>query len=81
MMPGGSWAPIFGMLTGTGRGAGMALMYVLFGAGALLLSIGSFAVKEIRDVETLLPDYAPAEEPAQHVPPVEHVPVETIDEN
>jgi len=81
MMPGGSWAPIFGMLTGTGRGAGMALMYVLFGAGALLLSICSFAIRDIRDVETLLPDYTPAEQPEQRITPAQHVPVETIDEN
>ncbi|MHB8108117.1 MAG: MFS transporter [Candidatus Cryosericum sp.] len=79
MMPGGSWAPIFGMLTGTGRGAGMALMYVLFGAGALLLSVASFAVRDIRDVETLLPDYAPPSGKDEHVPVPEKVRIETIE--
>jgi len=81
MMPGGSWAPIFGMLTGTGRGAGMALMYVLFGAGALLLSICSFAVKDIRDVETLLPDYAPAKRQEDGVLVARRATIETIDDN
>jgi len=67
MMPGGSWAPIFGSWTGTGRGAGMALMYVLFGAGALLLSVASFSVRDIRDVEILLPDYAPPGDQEEYV--------------
>jgi DHA3 family macrolide efflux protein-like MFS transporter len=80
MMPGGSWASTFGALTGTGRGAGMSLMYVLFGAGALLLSIASFAVRDIRDVETLLPDYVPPGEQEEQVFAAEHARIDTIDE-
>ncbi len=79
MMPGGSWAPVFGTLTGTGRGAGMALMYVLFGAAALLLSIVSFAIRDIRDVETLLPDYAPPDAQDEKIPAEEQVPVRVTD--
>jgi len=80
MMPGGSWAPIFGSWTGTGRGAGMALMYVLFGAGALLLSVASFSVRDIRDVEILLPDYAPPGDQEESVLAPEQTTIKTIGE-
>lgn len=65
MMPGGKWAPIFGSLTGVGRGAGMALMYVCFGAASLAVAVAGSAVRDVRCVETLLPDYVPyvGEEP------------------
>src|SRR5450756_2024580 len=45
-----------------GHGAGMALMFVLFGGVALLVSVASFMVRDIRDVEILIPDYVPPEE-------------------
>jgi hypothetical protein len=69
MMPGGALAQVFGPLVGAGRGAGMALMFVLFGGLALLVSVASFMVRDIRDVEVLIPDY---------VPPDEEVPGEAI---
>ncbi|MEN6387800.1 MAG: MFS transporter [Candidatus Cryosericum sp.] len=80
MMPGGSWAPIFGALTGTGRGAGMALMYVLFGAGALLLSVASFTVRDIRDVEVLLHDYVPPGDQEEDVLAPEQTTIKTTGE-
>ena len=40
----------------------MALMFVLFGGVALLVSVASFMVRDIRDVEVLVPDYAPPDE-------------------
>ncbi len=64
MMPGGRLVPVFGMFTGTGRGAGMAAMYLLFGAATLVAAIVSALSRNIRDVELLLPDYAPPEEQA-----------------
>jgi MFS family permease len=64
MMPGGVLAGVFGPLVGVGRGAGMALMFVLFGGAALLVSVASFMVRDIRDVEMLVPDYAPPDEEA-----------------
>ncbi|MCX6083682.1 MAG: MFS transporter, partial [Caldiserica bacterium] len=64
MMPGGVLAGVFGRLVGVGRGAGMALMFVLFGGAALLASVASFMVRDIRDVEVLIPDYAPPDEEA-----------------
>ncbi len=39
----------------------MALMFVLFGGMALLVGVVSFMVRDIRDVEVLIPDYAPPE--------------------
>jgi MFS transporter, DHA3 family, macrolide efflux protein len=64
MMPGGVLARVFGPLVGVGRGAGMALMFVLFGGVALLVSVASFMVRDIRDVELLIPDYVPPDEEA-----------------
>ncbi len=61
MMPGGALTRVFGSLVGVGRGAGMALMFVLFGGMALLVGVVSFMVRDIRDVEVLIPDYAPLE--------------------
>jgi hypothetical protein len=34
-------------------------MFVLFGGVALLVSVASFMVRDIRDVEILVPDYVP----------------------
>jgi MFS family permease len=64
MMPGGVLAGVFGPLVGVGRGAGMALMFVLFGGVALLVGVASFMVRDIRDVEVLIPDYVPPDEEA-----------------
>lgn len=69
MMANGRLAHVFGPLTGTGPGAGMALMYVLFGAAALVVGIMSAASRNIREVESLLPDYVSAEEQSAEVQP------------
>lgn len=62
MMPGGVLAGVFGSIVGVGRGAGMALIFVIFGGIALLVGIASFMVRRIRDIEDLIPDYVPVEE-------------------
>lgn len=59
MQPGGAWAPLFGWLVGMGPGAGMGLLFVvtsLIGALAVLLG---YTIPAVRNIETLLPDYAP----------------------
>lgn len=57
MMPSGSLASTCSWLTGTGQGAGISLMFILFGmAGALAGAIG-YLVPGVRDVERLVPDY------------------------
>ena len=65
MMPGTRFAAMLGAVVGTGPGAGMGLMYVLFGFLALTVSIVSFMLRDIREVETLIPDYLQAAEPVE----------------
>lgn len=79
MMPGARLAGIFGALVGTGPGAGMGLMYVLFGSLALTVSIVSFMIRDIREVETLIPDYVQTAEPAEAVHEFTPVEARTID--
>jgi len=57
MMPGGSLASIFGGILGTGRGAGMALFYVLTSICLLLVGLGGYAFQHLREVERILPDF------------------------
>ena len=57
MRAGGSLAPLFGGLVGTGPGAGMALMFVVFGAIRALTALSGYAFPVIRDAEELLPDH------------------------
>lgn len=68
MMAGGTLARTFGSLVGVGRGAGMALIFVLFGGLALLVGLASFMVRDIRDVEVLIPDYASSAGEADKAP-------------
>lgn len=56
MMPGGSLAEIFGGAFGTGSGSGMALQYTLFSLVGVLIGIGGYAIRQLRDVETIVPD-------------------------
>ncbi len=59
MASGQGWlAGLFGGLFGTGPGSGMALLYVLAGSGVVLVSLGSYLLPFIRNVETSLPDHA-----------------------
>ncbi len=57
MMPGGTLAPIFGQLLGTGPGAGMALLLVSGGVIGALIGFGGYFIPAIRDAEEILPDY------------------------
>ncbi|MBW4647062.1 MAG: hypothetical protein KME23_29460 [Goleter apudmare HA4340-LM2] len=57
MMPGGSLAPIFGRVLGTGVGAGMALLYVITSICLLMLGFGVYAFRLLRDVEDIVPDH------------------------
>ncbi len=56
MAAGGSLAPIFGPLIGTGPGAGMALMFVFTGILGSLSSLACYLIRPLRDVETDLQD-------------------------
>lgn len=56
MMPGGSLTRLFGPLVGTGRGAGMAVMFIVFGMLGTVAAVAGFFIHQLRDAEELLPD-------------------------
>lgn len=64
MMPGGSLAPLFSELVGTGPGAGMSLMFVIAGALGILIGLGGYAFRVVRNVEDILPDYQSEDVPS-----------------
>ena len=49
MQPGGFLAAIFGGIIGTGAGAGMALLYAISALGLLLVAVGGYACRLLRD--------------------------------
>ncbi len=57
MMPNGSLTPILGWIFGTGKGAGIALIYVISSLSMLLVGLGGYAFRTLRDVEIVLPDH------------------------
>jgi hypothetical protein len=57
MMPGGSLAPAFGWLVGTGPGAGMALVFVVMGLLGTLPGLMGYAFDSVRNIEDIIPDY------------------------
>jgi len=54
-----AWQSV-GWLVGSGPGAGMGLMFVVAGVLVLALSLAVYAIPAVRQLETDLPDYAPA---------------------
>ncbi|AFY58534.1 Major Facilitator Superfamily transporter [Rivularia sp. PCC 7116] len=56
MMPGGNLVPLFGNLFGTGKGAGMAILYVISSISLLLIGLSGYFVPQLRNVETIVPD-------------------------
>ncbi len=67
MRTGGPLTEPFGWLVGTGPGAGMALIFIIAGTIGVILSLGVYAIRTVRDVETILPDHdaqKPATEPS-----------------
>jgi DHA3 family macrolide efflux protein-like MFS transporter len=57
MQTGGSLAAVFGPIVGTGSGGGIALLYSFTAFCTMLVGIGGYAFRTLRDVEVLLPDY------------------------
>ena len=57
MMEGGSLAPIFGWLIGVGPGEGISLLYLCMGLFGAIFGFSAYMFKEVRDVESLLPDH------------------------
>lgn len=63
MNEGGALVDMFGWLVGVGPGAGFGLLIFLCGIGGVLIGLSGYLVKEIRDLDILMPDY-------QRPPPV-----------
>jgi len=57
MMPGGSLVPILSGLVGTGLGAGMALIFIISGGLGMLVGLGGYFFRIVRNVEDILPDH------------------------
>ena len=56
MRQGGAWVKTFGPLMGEGPGAGMRLIMVAVSVCIILVGLGGYAVRWVRDAETILPD-------------------------
>jgi DHA3 family macrolide efflux protein-like MFS transporter len=57
MAEGGSLAPVFGWVVGTGTGAGIGLQFVVTGLLAALAGLGGYLFPVVRDAEDILPDH------------------------
>ena len=57
MVEGGSLAPLFGWLVGVGPGEGISLLYLAMGLLGALFGFGGYLFREVREVESLLPDH------------------------
>ena len=57
MMEGGSLVPVFGWLVGSGPGAGIAVLFVVMGVIGAVVSLVSYSIREIKDLEILIPDH------------------------
>ncbi|MGB3438349.1 MAG: MFS transporter [Actinophytocola sp.] len=68
MDPGGALAGTFGWLVGTGPGAGMGLLTVLVGVLGIGVAAIGFASRNVREVETIIPDHVPAPPAPSGVP-------------
>lgn len=51
MIPGNSLATIFGGIFGTGKGAGMTLLYVISSLGLLLVGLSGYAFRVLREID------------------------------
>jgi MFS family permease len=57
MRTSGSLAPVFGWLTGSGKGAGISLMFVLFGLAGAVAGMAGYLIPTVRNVEQLIADH------------------------
>ncbi|HWQ21354.1 MAG TPA: MFS transporter [Clostridia bacterium] len=57
MLTSGPLAPVFSWLTGTGTGAGISLMFVLFGLAGAVAGMAGYLIPSVRNVERLIPDH------------------------
>lgn len=64
-------ASMFGWLVGTGPGSGIGLLFVIVGVLGTFVGVAGLMNRNVREVETLVPDHEPAEKPEEK--PVERV--------
>ncbi len=57
MRQGGALTGVFGWLVGVGPGAGMSMMMIFASFGALLVGLGGYLFRPVRDAEDILPDH------------------------
>jgi len=57
MTEGAGLATMFGGVVGIGPGAGMALMFVIAGVFGILVGLGGYAFRVVRNIEEILPDH------------------------
>jgi MFS family permease len=53
----GGLSNVWGWLVGTGAGAGTAILFVVGSGFAVLIGLGGYAVRAVREVEDILPDH------------------------
>ena len=63
MQVGSRWAHLFGWLVGVGPGAGMGLLFVITSLIGALAALLGYTIPAVRNIETILPDYAPVAKP------------------
>lgn len=57
----GAWVPAFGWLVGSGKGTGIALLFVVTGLLSALVGLLGYAVPIVREVENQVPDHEQTE--------------------
>ena len=65
LQPSGVLAGTLGKLTGTGPGAGMSAIMIIFGLLTTLTMLSGFLFKRVRNLEDILPDHEQAAVPEQ----------------
>ncbi|MEM7582516.1 MAG: MFS transporter [Acidobacteriota bacterium] len=60
MQTGGALAGTFGAWVGTGPGAGFALIFLLTGTLGAVVALAGYGIRQVRDVEALIPDHQAA---------------------
>jgi hypothetical protein len=57
MQSNGALTSLFGWMTGSGPGAGMALIMIFFGILTVLATLAGYIIPQVRRIESILPDH------------------------